>query len=347
VALRHANRLFAGGLIVAFLLVLTWLQHGADSPPVSVALPTEGGASRGSPTDPIDLGSRIDVGPPPQSPRENAIADSQRSSSGLQLFFDVDLMPEAWALSFHDRALMLGAVRSTRIEPGYYPLIVKGLWHGFTVFEETVDRPGDRRIKVRMCREIEVIVHRLSEAQRWLCYSCVPTSGIRDFPFTVRPFPADGRMSWFVTEGETRQFVVWGDGSPPFTISTEQSSIHAAWTTEQIVTPSGVSSPIRGRVVDRQGIPVAGIEVDIKSLFPEAWGGGDFMILDAERARARGGFAAVVKTDERGAFDIKEVGPEAGQPFSVNIRGTQRRLVSPARMLHTTRGGSWVDVIVE
>jgi hypothetical protein len=71
------------------------------------------------------------------------------------------------------------------------------------------------------------------------------------------------------------------------------------------------------------------------------------MVLDPERTRAMGGFAGDAAVDRNGEFAFREPSATTDQPFSVSVTDGRHRIVDPDCPLFTTRGGTWVDVVVD
>ncbi len=339
-----------GVAVVAFHLTGVWSPDAVQAP-FGAGLKSEtsqplGRANGNVRADDASLAlcvaERVSAGGAPPS-----IAAESGGPWTVQLVFAGDPLPPRWQLQIDGNASDQGKVSHLNVRVPNLPVRATGSWHGATLFDVALKEPGCARIDISACYEMVLRAPPGANAEGWLCYSCSPPPpGDRTFAYERSEFGKSGEFAVRLAMDQDRQFVVWAKEKPLFCYDTRNLASRSPWAVATLEVQHGVPVPIRGRITDRSGVPVK-TDVSITALFPEAWGNGDYMILDGERARARGGFSGTARPDAAGCFSLYEVSPEADQLFHVALASRDRRMLSPTRMLRTIRGGTWVDIVVE
>jgi len=268
------------------------------------------------------------------------------TSPSFVLSFGAATLPADWTLEIGGHSRIARGNTCIELSAKATPIRVAGSWHGKQFFTVLISEARSQVVEVQPLYLLEVVAPPAADYARWVHYECAPAGRPRrDAIVTKRPFDERGIVTRIRATDQTARDVIWMPGVPLFAFESDDHI--QAWSTRRVLVQQSVSCAIAGRVTDQEGRALADVDVRLTRLFPESWSSGDWMVLDESRARGFAGFVATVRTDHRGSFQLAEVGPEARQPFLVELPGSKRRVLAPTRALHTTAGGTWVDVLVE
>jgi len=340
---RHKAALLAiSALVLACFVLLPWNRNGAlgESGPAPESHPiSDSGLSKEQASVAAQPASRIEV---------PAGRSSYAPAAGrVRLEFVGDPLPPRWTLRTNGAESTHGCVTEVVFHPTTFPTDVVGTWLTHTLFKTRVERhPSETTVTIGAHYALSFVADEGSDYASWTCYSTAAPirDGDREFAVQALKFEAPGVCRCHVPLSARKQFAVWAPGRPVFFHDTGQSPAPLAWSSIQVRVHHEQGAPIRGRLVDLNGVPVPNRHVTLTRVYAEAGGGGNYMILDADRARARGGFAGTLQTDSSGSFTFAEASLEAQQPFHADVPGAD--VVSKSSLYWTTVEGTWIELVI-
>lgn len=329
----------------ALVLAVFWFVAGGSPALESAAYPSE------SPAVEVATKNAAANETPrvPHSPRHLVGSlDPLGGQRTIRVSFTGGRLPDQWDFIAEGVHMLKGPIAHLDHEPKSFPVRLRGEWRGVVIWQVVASECCDVVAEPTQHYAITVVAPPYSDGvERWVCYTSRPEQDARLLSFEKHVFGECGELKLTCSLGQARTVAVWAPGQPMFLRRIPEDPRPEPWSEVRVDVERAVAAPIQGRVVDRRGRPVADVAVRVTSVFPEAWGNGDYMVLDLDRTRAMGGFAGDVAVDCNGAFAFPEPAAATGQPFVIQVVGDRHKLVDPDRPQFTTRGGTWVDVVVD